>query len=307
VACRHVAPSDAPFADTSDQPARKGYLPLGVVQFSRGCRYSCDFCSVKALYPGPARSKSIEMAVGEMAAGAHRLIFIADDNLISDRAWAKELFTALIPLKKRWVCQVSIDVAADDDMLELMRQAGCFMVLIGFESLNPDTLRAMHKTANHVAKYREAIAAIYRHHMLVYATFVVGYDTDSATTADEILAFAESCGFAVANFNPLSVYPGTPLYARLSAEGRLTKPEWWLDPDYRYGQLAHSPAGATAGQIEDSCRRARYSFYSTGGILRRLFHSPNWRHPLVFLAVNLISAREIRRKQGVALKGVASR
>jgi len=106
----------------------------------------------------------------------------------------------------------------------------------------------------------------------------------------------------VANFNPLSVYPGTPLYDRLAGEGRLTKPTWWLDPEYRYGELAHAPAGASARQIEDGCRRARYSFYSAGDIARRLFRGPNWRHPLVYLAVNWISAREVRRKQGESLR-----
>ena len=300
-ASRYVAPSDAPFVDTSGQPAPKGYLPLGVVQLSRGCRYTCDFCSVKALYPGPTRCKSIEMSIGEIAACPHRLVFIADDNLIADRAWARDLFTALVPLKKRWACQVSIDVASDDALLELMRRAGCFLVLIGFESLSPETLRAMHKTSNHVDRYRDAVAAIHRHHMMVYATFVIGYDSDTATTADDILDFAKSCSFGVANFNPLSVYPGTPLYDRLTIEGRLAKPDWWLNPDYRYGELAHVPAGAAARQIEDGCRRARYSFYSAAGILRRLLHPPNWRYPLVFLVVNLVSAREIHRKQGTSL------
>jgi len=301
VAPRYDAPLDAPMVDTSGQRAVRGYLPLSVVQLSRGCRYACDFCSIKALYPGRARSVSVDQAVKELADCPHKLVFIADDNLITDRVWARQLFAAMVPLKKRWVCQVSIDVASDDSLLALMKAAGCFMVLIGFESLNPDTLRAMRKTANHVSQYRAAIAAIYRHHLMVYGTFVVGYDTDTASTPDELQAFAEVSGFAVANFNPLSAYPGTPLYDRLAAQGRLINPTWWLDPDYRYGQLVHRPTGATPREIEDGCRRARYGFYSLPNILRRLFREPNWRHPLVFLATNLISAREIHRKQGQPL------
>ncbi|MCL2787412.1 MAG: B12-binding domain-containing radical SAM protein [Micrococcales bacterium] len=294
---RYVDDGEAWFVDTSHQPPATGYPPLGVVQLSRGCRYACDFCSIKALYPGRVRCKSVDAAVRELQHNPHRRVFIADDNLFADRAWARDLFTAMVPLRKKWACQVSLDIAQDDAMLALMKKAGCFLVLIGIESLNPDTLRAMRKRANDVRDYDRAIEAIYRHGLMVYATFVIGYDTDTPTTADEILAFARSHSFAVANFNPLSVYPGTRLYRRLSDEGRLIQPRWWLDRDYRYGQLAHSPEGASAHAIEAGCRRARYSFYSPLSILRRLFRAPNWRTPLVYLAINLVSAREIRRKQ----------
>lgn len=299
---RYVADRNAAFVDTSRQPPLTGYPPLGVVQLSRGCRYACDFCSIKTFYPGQVRCKDIETAVADLRGNRRRHIFIADDNLFADRAWARELFAAMAPLKKKWACQVSLDIAQDDAMLALMRRAGCFLVLIGFESLRQDTLKAMRKRANDAADYRRAIEAIYAAGLMIYATFVIGYDTDTAATADEILAFAESHSFAVSNFNPLSVYPGTPLYRRLLDAGRLSRPRWWLDRDYRYGQLAHVPAGATAAEIEDGCRTARYSFYSPRSILRRLFAGPNWRSPLVFLAINVISAREIRRKQGALLR-----
>ena len=102
-----------------------------------------------------------------------------DDNLFYDKKSAVELFRKIAPLKKKWACQISMDAAKDDELLSEVRRAGCFLVLMGFESLNAESLAEMQKTANlSVAGYEEIIRRIYRHRMLIYATFVLGCDGD---------------------------------------------------------------------------------------------------------------------------------
>lgn len=282
---------------------RRDYPPLGVLQFSRGCRYSCEFCAIHAFYGHHVRTKSIETIVAEVASRPERVLFFADDNLFADRDRARELFEALIPLRKRWVCQISMDVARDRDLLRLMRRAGAMMVLIGFESLDKANLRQMRKGANRGASdYAEVIGNIRRAGLMIYGTFVIGYDHDTVLTGPQLVDFAVRNGFSIANFNPLMPMPGTPLFTRLRDEGRLLHDQWWLDPDFRYGDAMFTPAAMTPAELTRACRDARFGFYSASSIARRT--PRNAFSPLtvgVHLAANLISRREIHAKQGAAL------
>jgi len=174
------------------------------------------------------------------------------------------------------------------------------VVIIGFESLNADSLRQMNKNANLAADYETVIKNIHRAGLMIYGTFVIGYDADTSETALELAAFAKKHHFAIANFNPLIPTPGTELYARLEREGRLLYDKWWIDPVYRYGDTAFQPKGMTPEQLAQSCRRARYSFYSFRGIMAR-FRSVNirgWFNFWVYLLANIISGVSIRQKQG---------
>jgi len=277
----------------------KKYNPMWVVQFSRGCKFSCDFCSIHALHGDTLRTRPAFAVVETIRQLPHKLIFFADDNLFSTPAQVDELLTALEPLRRRWVCQISIDAARDFDLLCRLRRAGCVMVITGFESLNTDSLRQMKKSANITADYELIISNIRRAGLMIYGTFVIGYDADTPETALELAAFAKKHRFAIANFNPLIPTPGTKLYARLEQEGRLLYNKWWNDTEYRYGDTAFKPNGMTPEQLAESCRRARYSFYSFRGIVARLrgVNIKGWFNAWIYLLANIISRISIRQKQ----------
>ena len=282
----------------------KRYAPVGVAQFSRGCKFACDFCSIKTMYSGKVRQKHTADIVSEMREAKEKLFFLLDDNIFLDENSALELFEALRPLKKKWVCQISMDVTQNSRLLRAMRKSGCVMVIMGFESLSAENLRAMNKTANLQIDYDSAVRNLSRHGLLVYATFVLGYDGDGPDAPRSMLRFANKHSFAIANFNPLIPMPETPLYKRLEREGRLLWPAWWAQDGYRYGDTVFTPRGMTPDQLRDGCRDARYSFYSLRGIWGRLLRNPlHWRpdRALVFLAANYVSRAEIRRKQGTEL------
>ena len=135
---------------------------------------------------------------------------------------------------------------------------------------------------------------------MIYGTFVIGYDADTPETALELAAFAKKHRFAIANFNPLIPTPGTKLYVRLEQERRLLFDKWWTDPEYRYGDTAYKPNGMTPEELAESCRRARYSFYSFGGIISRLrgVNIKGWNQIWTYLIANIISRISIRQKQG---------
>lgn len=285
--------------------AGKRYAPLGLVQFGRGCRYACDFCSIHAFHGALVRHRPVAEVVAEIAARPEKMLFFVDDNLYADRDAARELLAALVPLRRRWACQISMDAADDPALLRLLHAAGCRVVIVGFESTSPDVLRRIGKGANLGSDYERVIAAFYAAHLMIYGTFVVGYDADTSATAPAASAFARRHRFAIANFNPLMPMPGTRLYDRLAAEGRLTHDRWWLDPGYRYGDAMLTPAGMTAAELTASCRDARFAFNTRACIARRLLHPAANAHGVgnaaVYLAANVVSRREIHAKQGRAL------
>lgn len=293
-----------------DHPAFRGkkYKGLGLVQYSRGCRFGCEFCGVKAMYPGKVRQKEIASVVEEIKAIKERIIFFVDDNLFVDEKAAIDLCKALKPLKKKWVCQISMDAALQERLLGLMKESGCIMVLMGFESLNRRNLEQMKKSANlAIEDYDKAVANIYKYGLLIYATFVLGYDEDTSESFEEVFRFAMKHNFTLANFNPLIPVPGTPLYERLREEGRLIYDKWWLCDDYCYGDTAYLPRGLTPEELREGCKSVRYKFYSMRVILKRLFLGSFHLKPynfFLFVALNFISNREIHRKQGRLLGGV---
>lgn len=287
----------------------KKYLPLAMVQASRGCKFNCDFCSIKSLYPGQVRQKDIEDIVREIRESREKLLFFIDDNLFLNENSAKELFRAIKPLKKKWACQISLEIAFKDELLDMMYDSGCFMVLIGFESLNEQNLEIMNKSANlrimHESGPEAAIANIYRHKIMIYGMFVLGYDYDTPKSITETYEFAVRNNLAVANFNPLMILPGTALYDRMTKEGRMRFEKWWLDPEYRYGDAMYFPKSMLPEDLEKGCKNARFEFNTYRNIFKRMFGAKvNHRTPLnamVFFAVNYISRVEIHRKQGESL------
>lgn len=284
----------------------KKYLPVSLVQFNRGCPYNCDFCSVSTFYNRHQAQRPVEDVVREIQQAPHKLVLIVDDNVIGVPERAKDLFKALIPLKIRWVSQASIDIARDPELVELAARSGCVGLIVGLESLNQANLKQMRKGwTTRDGSVAEALGVLRRHGIMVYATFVFGYDGDAADVFDRTVDFALDQKFFLANFNHLQPFPGTTLYHRLSKEGRLLHDPWWLSDEYRFGDAAFVPSGLSARQLTAGCLHARMRFNATRSIVRRaLDFRANMRDPFrawVFLTTNLTSRRDILRKQGVSL------
>lgn len=281
----------------------KRYAPLTLVQYGRGCKYNCSFCSIRAFYGTVLRQRPVAEVVDEIKRCRARTIFLVDDNIFVDLPRAVELFEALVPLRIHWSCQVSIDVAQEPELVRLMARSGCINALVGFESLQVDNLVQMRKAWNvRHQDYETSIRAFRQAGIMIYGTFVFGYDADGAGSFDEAVDFAIRHKFYLANFNPLTPTPGADLYRQLAAEGRLIFDRWWLDPAFHYGQATFHPRGMTADELTAGCLRARLRFNTWASLARRaLAPRTNLRTPYrlgVYLLSNLISKREILSKQG---------
>jgi radical SAM superfamily enzyme YgiQ (UPF0313 family) len=233
------------------------------------------------------------------------MIFFIDDNISSDLDEAKELMRRLIPLKIRWVSQSAINVAFDEEALDLMRRSGCQGVLIGFESLDSATLEQMNKGFNLMrGGPSEALRNLRRHRLRTYGTFIFGYDHDTPETFEKTLGFARDHGLFIGAFNHITPFPGTPLYDRLQADGRLLYEAWWLDERYRYNMVPFKPAGMDPQELAQCCVQARRRFYSWPSILERGAKPVNRRNPWMlinFLAINALHRWDTEGRNGLPL------
>ena len=192
----------------------KRYLPIGLVEAGRGCHFRCEFCAVQSMFANTQTRRPLDEVIAEVASirDSKKLFFFVDDNITSNLAEAKAFFRELASLGIRWVSQSSINAAHDEEFLDLLAQSGCQGVLIGFESLNPVDLAAMNKSFNTMrGGYEAALANLRKHRLRLYATFIFGYDADTAESFAHATEFAKAHKFYIAAFNHLTPFPGTPL------------------------------------------------------------------------------------------------
>jgi radical SAM superfamily enzyme YgiQ (UPF0313 family) len=288
----------------------KKYSPFNLVQWSRGCKFHCEFCSVKTLYPGNQISRPISEVIGEIKELDNKPLFIVDDNIYQNRTGFTEFLLRITSLKKKWGCQISLDITKDDDLMELLGKSGCIMVIIGIESLNMDDLHQMNKISNlAINDYESAINKFRKYGIMIYGTYIFGYDHDDGNQFEKAVNFAKRMKFAVANFNTLYPMPGTDIYVRLKNENRLLYEKWWLDDEFYFGKAMFQPVFLSPEELEDGCFRAKRSFNSIVSIIYRMLdfrcNSRNLSNFILHLILNLTNRRQIYKKQGKALVNIS--
>lgn len=233
-------------------------------------------------------------------------VLFADDNLFNDKQQTEALFKRLKTYNIHWACQTSLDIVQSPDLLDLMTESGCVGVLIGFETLNESSLVQMKKKWNtQQGSYAVSLAKIYERGIMVFGSFMFGYDHDTLDVFERTLEFAMQARMALAQFNTVTPFPGTPLYERLKKDNRLLLDRWWLHDDYRYGDTIFRPKNMGPEQLRDETVRLRHEFNTYGSIARRMFtpkmNAHSIYHLFAFLAINLVSKKEIRNKLGTPL------
>lgn len=287
----------------------KGYLPITLLQFSRGCRYSCRYCASSVYFNRVHHCRRVEEVVDEIKAQKRKDLFFVDDNIVGDREKAKELFRALIPLKVRWVSQASIDMLEDRELMELMVRSGCLGNVIGFESIKEESINGMGKGINKTYvhdRYKHAVEELRRYGLQTWAAFTVGHDTDTVESIKETCEFAIKSKFSFAAYNILMPYPGTPLYDELKSEGRLLYDgKWWLHQDYRFNHAAFLPKNMTPEELTEVSFYCRKKMNSIPSIISRAFEfRTNMRNPirfLTYLVYNPLFRKETFKKQDMSL------
>lgn len=259
------------------------------ITFSRGCPHPCEYCAVQTYYKRSFRTRPVEQVIEEIrrikALGADRLLFL-DDNPVAHPEKAKELFRAMIPLKMKWASQSTINIARDDELLDLAARSGCVSLSIGLESIDEASLASVSKNFNKPTRFHEDLAKIRRAGIQVIALLMIGLDGDTTAT------FQRSLDFLVQNrisflklFTPCP-YPGTRYYDDMAAAGRILEQDWGR---YDYGSAIVQPKNMTSEEMLDGFQQVYRGFYSVPSILKRLV-PPRGRRPLetaAYLVANM--------------------
>ncbi|MFO0915106.1 MAG: radical SAM protein [Pirellulales bacterium] len=294
----------------------KGYLPITLMQFSRGCRFACDFCAISVFFNRSHFVRRTREVLDEIACQERKFVFFVDDNFLSNHEAAKSFLRELIPMRIRWVSQASLDMTNDPELMQLLVDSGCMGNVIGFESLNPANLQRMKKGPNFLRRpnekirrvgwdqYEKPIQVLRDHHLQTWAAFTLGHDEDTVETILETSDFAMHHKFCFAAYNILMPYPNTPWYRRLEAEGRLLYGgKWWLHPEYRFNHAAFIPKRMSPDELTEACRICRLRWNTLGSILWRMCdlktHLSSPMRLLAYLRYNPLYAREAIKKQGM--------
>jgi radical SAM superfamily enzyme YgiQ (UPF0313 family) len=203
------------------------YFTTNVVQTTRGCPYSCDFCNVHVMNGHKLRHRPVGEVVREVEAFLRqdkRIFFFLDDTVNADEVYASELFAKLIPFNIRWVGQATTLLGENPKLLDIFARSGCGALLVGIESLADESNRAHHKFHNPAERQSRCIKAIRQAGICVYGSFIYGLDGDTLAMAERIEAFIEETAIDVPGINLLRPIPGTGVFTRLAEEGRLMHP-----------------------------------------------------------------------------------
>jgi radical SAM superfamily enzyme YgiQ (UPF0313 family) len=230
------------------------------VQTTRGCPWRCEFCASNVMLGQPYRKRPVADVIRDIESirqlREHPFIEFADDNTFVDKRWGKELCRQLAPLHLKWFTETDISVAEDEELLELMHDAGCRQVLIGLESPSPQPLRGLEMRRDFKARwfdrYAGAIERIQSHGVTVNGCFILGLDGHDAGIFEQVLDFAREVSLYDVQITVLTAFPGTPLYGRLLREGRVIEPGRWdlctlFDVNYR-------PLGMSARDLQAGMR-----------------------------------------------------
>jgi prepilin-type N-terminal cleavage/methylation domain-containing protein len=266
------------------QPLRsKDYISLHFAETTRGCPHDCEFCSVTNAFGGRFRTRPLDEVESEGRAlqsfegllTLKRCVFFVDDNIVSNRAYAKEFFRRIADLRLNWFGQASVNIARDPEILKLAEKSGCRALFIGFETLCDECLAGIGKSFNRPKDYLEVVKKIHDHGIGIDGSFVFGFDQDTEAAFDRTLDFVMRAKLEIAYFSILTPYPGTRLHARLAAEGQLLTADWDY---YDANHVVFQPKLLSPDKLLEGYERVMKEFYAWGSIFRRLWGTTAWKN-----------------------------
>jgi radical SAM superfamily enzyme YgiQ (UPF0313 family) len=244
------------------------------IESGRGCPYGCEFCTVTGFFGDSIRFRSNESVVKELLllksmekkVKGKIAVFFIDDNFAINPRRIKSLLREIIARKAQvpWIAQISMNLLRDEELVSLIAESGGKWIFMGLESIDPENLKSVAKGFNKPAEYSSVLECLAKYDLYAITSFIFGMDGDTPGAAERTLEQIRSWPPGLPVFGLLTPYPATPLYDKLAADGRLTRPKHWLD--FKPFVMAHSPTGITAQQAEREVREAWRLSYSPDAI-----------------------------------------
>lgn len=247
---------------------KKRYFTKGAVFATRGCPYNCSYCNLKQIYHNCFRKRPIDEVTDDIKTIHNKYFVFWDDNLFADKVYAKELFSNIEKLNKKWAAQVTLKDCEDRELLGLAKDAGCTYLFIGLESFSNETLNDVNKGINKIEDYKKIIDLIHEYGIMVQAGIVFGFDTDDKSVFAKTLGICEELGIDGATVSILTPLPLTPIYNKMKSEGRLLTEDW----SHYNGKtrVAFNPKKMSCEELYDGYIWFRKNFYSVNSFVKRM-------------------------------------
>ena len=243
------------------------YLVPNSIVVSRGCPHVCDFCYKEAFFQGGKSfyTQTVDDALAEIERlpGCH--LYFLDDHLFGDSRFARALFDGMTGMGRLWQAAGTVQSVLKPELLERAVDAGLRSLFVGFETLNPQSLREQRKYQNLHRDYNDAVRRLHDLGVMINGSFVFGMDHDDASVFDRTVGWATEQGIETATFHILTPYPGTALYERMHAAGRITTYKW---DRYDTRHVVYRPIHLTPEALEQGYWNAYRDFYRWGSIFR---------------------------------------
>jgi radical SAM superfamily enzyme YgiQ (UPF0313 family) len=249
------------------------FIVRRVVQATRGCPFSCSFCSVPSVNPG-FRTRSVDNVLQDIEYNdfaywwQRKVVWFWDDNLTARRGFIKDLLREMIPLKRWWLTQASMDIVKDRELLTLMQASGCIGVFLGIESFGSQALKSANKRQNSVDEYKQNIRILHDHGIAVMAGFIAGFGGDTPESVLQMADHMDEVGVDVPFISILTPYKGTPLYENLLRNKRILDDCGW---EYFNGyNVAYHPGGMSPEELLQAHRVLWQTAFSPSHIMKRM-------------------------------------
>ncbi len=245
------------------------------LQATRGCPYSCTFCSATSLHPG-FRVRPIDEVIRDITNFEGRkflqnkMLMFMDHNLIGNKKYAKDLFRKMVPLKKWWFSQASIDMAYDRDLMSLAAESGCVSVLVGIETFSQESLKNVGKDPNRVLEYKKAIKTFHEYGIYVMAGLIIGLDEDTAESIRKIPELVQEIGIDLPYLAILSPNYGTETFRQLNQENRILTRDWSL---YNTFNTVYQPRNMSVEELNSLFLKTWKELHSVSKTFRRSFRN----------------------------------
>ncbi|OGL41789.1 MAG: hypothetical protein A2043_06495, partial [Candidatus Schekmanbacteria bacterium GWA2_38_9] len=266
-----------------------GYKKMKVlpVSTSRGCPFNCNFCSVTAINGKNYRFRNHELIIEELKKANRRHVFFVDDNFTANKERTKTLLEYMLSknVAPEWSAQARVDVVNDNNLLKLMKRTGCYNVYIGFESINPNTLK-LFKKGQQLEDIEQSIKKLHEENIQIHGMFVFGSDEDDIKTIRETVAFAKRLNIDSVQFMILTPLPGTQTYESYKKESRILTYDWNL---YDAHHVVYTPKKMTPFELQKETFKAMNKFYSWVQILKRVWARDAYNVVIKTYAKNIIS------------------
>lgn len=276
---RDLSLANIPFPRRDLLPQQR-YTTRHTFEATRGCIHQCDFCVVPTAWGRPLQRPVADVVADIRQLGSRRLIFL-DLNLIADVGYAKELFTALIPLQITWGGLATVLIASDDELLDLAARSGCRGLLIGLESVSAGSLKETRKGFNSHSDYRLVVQKLHERKIALMGCFVFGFDHDDHDAFARTVELVQEAKIDLPRYAIQTPFPGTPLYQRLDREGRILTRDWSL---YDGQHVVFQPTRLSPDELLRGTEWAWKQTYRYRSIAQRLAATPQFA---VTLATNL--------------------